>query len=183
MLLCQLILQCLPQTNRLPMKNEQLNAHFAFLCPLFACFYALAIQTQEVKCRRGTDTQKICTTSILIPKDLLSGHMPEFPRSRCAQGRGEAKWAKRSWPKAAATGLWPVGHTVFSAKGNVCVQLFLSNFTLKDITIYINHKSWILPFGLRGVQSGGTEAFHFNRTTALRGAVNGHAPCSLAKLW
>lgn len=51
------------------------------------------------------------------------------------------------------------------------MQLFLSNFTLKDIAIYINHKSWILPFGLRGVQSGGTEAFNFNRTTALKGAM------------
>lgn len=64
----------------------------------------------------------------------------------------------------------------------MCVQLFLSNFILKDIAIYINHKSWILPFGLRGVQSGGIEAFHFNRTTALRGAVSGHVPCSPTKL-
>lgn len=40
------------------MINEQLNAHLAFLCPFFTRFYALAIQTQEVKGKRGTDTQK-----------------------------------------------------------------------------------------------------------------------------
>lgn len=50
----------MPAPNRLPMINEQLNAHLAFLYPLFTWLYVLelAIQTQKVKGRRGTDTQK-----------------------------------------------------------------------------------------------------------------------------
>lgn len=58
------------------MINELLNAHLAFLYPLFTCFYALelAIQTHEVKVRRGTDTEKSAPPPFLFQK-VSSGNI------------------------------------------------------------------------------------------------------------
>jgi len=54
----------------------------------YFCGLELAIQRQEVKGRRGRDTQKsICTISILVPTDAIRGHLPDHPRSRPGGGR------------------------------------------------------------------------------------------------
>lgn len=53
------------------------------------------------------------------------------------------------------------------------LQIVLSDFALKkDIVIYLNHKSWIVPGGVE--QGRRTKAFVFNRITAFRGAVDVH---------
>lgn len=64
--------------------------YLVFPTKTITCFYALelAIQRQEVKGRRGRNSQKyICTTSVLIPIDLIRGHLSECPRSRSVRGR------------------------------------------------------------------------------------------------
>lgn len=82
------------------------------------CFYApeLAIQTQEVKGRGGTDTKKSAPSPFLFQKISLGNICLNSP------GVGVYKEGEkhRSYPKAAATGLWPVGHTEFMLK-EMCV--------------------------------------------------------------
>lgn len=80
--------------------------YLVFPTKTITCFYALdIIQRQEVKGRRGRNSQKyICTTSVLIPIDLIRDHLSECPRSRSVWGRWEAKWASEELSS-------PRGHT------------------------------------------------------------------------